>query len=81
MCPYDKSDIIRLSLKFAFFLNFTKKIQIEIVIRADVSETRLAEIKNTFSDYDISQPTPSVSLSVPSCSLATNLVECLWYLP
>ena len=27
---------------------------------------------NNFSDYDISQPTPSVSLSVPSCSLAVS---------
>ena len=38
-------------------------------MRADVSENRLPETKNNFSDYDISQPTPSVSLSVPSCSL------------
>ena len=30
----------------------------------DVSENRLPETKNNFSDYDISQPTPSVSVSV-----------------
>ena len=56
-----------LSLKFAFLISL--KPQIEVVIRADVSENRLPETKNNFSDYDISQPAPSVSLSVPSCSL------------
>ena len=66
MCPYDKSTII---IEICFF-NFTKNPQIEVVIRADVSENRLPETKNNFSDYDISQPTPSASLSVPSCSLA-----------
>ena len=65
MCPHDKSAII---IEICFFI-FTKKPQIEVVIRADVSENRLPETKNNFSDYDISQPTPSVSLSVPSCSL------------
>ena len=58
-----------LSLKFAIFY-LHQKPQIEVVICADVSENRLPETKNNFSDYDISQPTPSVSLSVPSCSLA-----------
>ena len=48
---------------------YDKKPQIEVLIRADVSENRLPETKNNFSDYDISQTTPSVSLSVPSCSL------------
>ena len=38
----------------------------------DVSGNRLPETKNNFSDYDISQPTPSVSLSVPSCFLVRN---------
>ena len=33
-------------------------------------KTELPETKNNFSVYKISQPTPSVSLSVPSCSLA-----------
>ena len=57
MRPFDKS-AITLSLKFAFLIS-----------HADVSENRLPETKNNFSDYDISQPTPSASLSVPSCSL------------
>ena len=68
MCPYDKSAII---IEICFF-NFTKKPQIEVVIRADVSENRLPETKNNSSDYDISQPTPSVSLSVPSYSLGID---------
>ena len=67
MCPYDKSAII---IEICFF-NFTKKLisSFRVVIRPNVSENRLPETKNNFSDYDISQPTPSVSLSVPSCSL------------
>ena len=41
----------------------------------DVSENRLPETKNNFSYYDILQPTPPLSLSVPSCSLViTNTV-------
>ena len=51
------------------FLERINQPQIEVVIRADVSENRLAETKNNFGDYDISQPTPSVPLSAPSCSL------------
>ena len=52
-------------------------------MRADVSENRLPETKNNFSDYDISEPTPSVSLSVPSCSLgsgsiAPQISRCEW---
>ena len=50
MCPYDKSAII---IEICSF-NFTKKTQIKVVIRADVSENRLPRIKNNFSDYDIS---------------------------
>ena len=53
-------------------LNFPKKPQIEVVFRADVSGNILPETKNIFSDYDISQPTPSVPLSVPSCSLGNK---------
>ena len=60
MCPYDKSAII---------IEFHLKPQIEVVFRADVSGNRLPETIINFSDYDISQPSPSVSLSVPSCSL------------
>ena len=71
MCPYDKSTKF-LSLKFAFFL-FHQKPQIEVVTRADVSENRLPETKNNFSDYDVSQSTPSESLSVPSCSLGLRI--------
>ena len=48
-----------------------KKPQIKVVICADVSENRLPETKNNFSGIDISWPTPSVSLSVPSCSLGS----------
>ena len=66
MCPHAKSAII---IEICFFTK-KKKPQIENVICADVSENRLPETKNNFSVYDISQPTPSVSLSVPSCSLA-----------
>ena len=57
LCPHDKSAII------------LKKLQIEVIICADISENRLPETKNNFSGIDISWPTPSVSLSVPSCSL------------
>ena len=57
-----------LSLKFAFLISL--KPQIEVVVRADVSENRLPETKNNFSDYNVSQRTGSVSLSVPSRSLA-----------
>ena len=62
MCPYDKSAII---IEFHFYL----KPQIGVVFRADVSGNRLPETIINFSDYDISKPSPSVSLSVPSCSL------------
>ena len=67
-----------LSLKFAFSL----KPQIEVVICTDVSENRLPETKNNFSVYDISQPTHSVSLSVPSCSLerSNNIMYRLKYI-
>ena len=65
MRPYDKSAII---IEICFS-NFTKNLRSRFLIRADVSENRLPETKDNFSDYDISQPTPSVSLSVPSCSL------------
>ena len=67
MCPFDKSAII---IAICFF-NFTKESQIEVVIHADALENRLPETKYNFSDYDISQPTRSVSLSVSSCSLET----------
>ena len=67
MCPFDKSAII---IAICFF-NFTKERQIEVVINADASENRLPDTKYNFSGYDISQPTPSVSLFVPSCSLDT----------
>ena len=60
-----------LSLKFAFSLKISDR---GFLIRADVSENRLPETKNNFSVYDISQPTPSVSLSVPSCSLDIHRV-------
>ena len=56
MRPYDKSAII---IEICFLY----------LIRADVSENRLPETKNNFSDYDMSQPTPSVSLSVPAYPL------------
>ena len=38
---------------------------------------RLGKTESNFSDYDISQPTPSVSLSVPSCSLDIDMSN-LW---
>ena len=43
MCTHDKS-----ALEIAFSL----KPQIEVVICADVSENRLPETKDNFSDYD-----------------------------
>ena len=53
----------------------------QLALCADVSGNAFpfpSKTKNNFREIDISQPTPSMSLSVPSFSLASEQLERKW---
>ena len=58
---------------------FTKNLRSRLSSVRTSRKTDFPETKNNFGDNDISQPTPSVSLSVLSCSLGSIWNYLIWF--